>query len=593
MNEQSRKFVTAARVVEMSEKRVVEMRERKEVRLVELRAEAENRIKEEHEAATRAEREEEKRLSKEKDKEERLRKQREASRKKRDEDRAKKEREDEARRARAEEARIAKIQEAERKAALTPEEREAEDKILFEKQLRDREEALVKARELEEELLGAAEGRGARKKRRTEGSALEEEAAKALSGLGGGFGLYTETDFDELDELEGDYQEPGPSRPRSSKSKARPRQSGGYDYGYGAPPHGYYPPGPPYAPYPYPYPPPPVALPPDAYVGPDGQYYDSHGQHIPFTPYPPPPGYGGPGEHAYGPPHGYPGPHYGYPPEQSEEGDYVGEEGDEGDEDLPMTGKGSRNPKVLATKRWRAIEDHERRVWTQIAKRDIPKVRRSRFAVVGASTDCGDRAGHSCRSAEYFKSTLFLQTTVDDRRPRSSSCGPEDQGSQGRSDSREEGHARGKCVLVFGPAHADDALQMLVFMKGNEKKERESRKKAEKEALDKAKKEEDLREAKRAARKLNFLITQTELYSHFVGNKIKSGFPESRLGSMTDAFLSQRAKRKIRATLLAPLPLLFPRRARRSSLPSPLAMLPLALNSRSSTSTSVSPSLVS
>lgn len=61
-----------------------------------------------------------------------------------------------------------------------------------------------------------------------------------------------------------------------------------------------------------------------------------------------------------------------------------------------------------------------------------------------------------------------------------------------------------------------------MFMKGNEKREREQRKKAEKEALEKARKEEEVREAKRQARKLNFLITQTELYSHFVGNKIKS-----------------------------------------------------------------------
>ena len=64
--------------------------------------------------------------------------------------------------------------------------------------------------------------------------------------------------------------------------------------------------------------------------------------------------------------------------------------------------------------------------------------------------------------------------------------------------------------------------ELMMFMKGNEKREREARKKAEKEALDKARKEEEVREAKRQARKLNFLITQTELYSHFVGNKIKS-----------------------------------------------------------------------
>lgn len=63
---------------------------------------------------------------------------------------------------------------------------------------------------------------------------------------------------------------------------------------------------------------------------------------------------------------------------------------------------------------------------------------------------------------------------------------------------------------------------MLLFWKRNEKDERDNRKKAEKVALEKAKKEEEERESKRQARKLNFLITQTELYSHFVGSKIKS-----------------------------------------------------------------------
>jgi hypothetical protein len=67
-------------------------------------------------------------------------------------------------------------------------------------------------------------------------------------------------------------------------------------------------------------------------------------------------------------------------------------------------------------------------------------------------------------------------------------------------------------------------VQMLVFWKRNEKDERENRKKAERVALDKAKKEEEERESKRQSRKLNFLITQTELYSHFVGSKIKSSF---------------------------------------------------------------------
>lgn len=61
--------------------------------------------------------------------------------------------------------------------------------------------------------------------------------------------------------------------------------------------------------------------------------------------------------------------------------------------------------------------------------------------------------------------------------------------------------------------------EMLQFWKRNEKEEREARKRAEKEAQEAIKREEELREAKRQQRKLNFLITQTELYSHFIGNK--------------------------------------------------------------------------
>ena len=64
--------------------------------------------------------------------------------------------------------------------------------------------------------------------------------------------------------------------------------------------------------------------------------------------------------------------------------------------------------------------------------------------------------------------------------------------------------------------------EMMVFWKKNEKEERDVRKREHKEALDRAKVEEEKREAARQARKLEFLISQTELYSHFVGNKLKS-----------------------------------------------------------------------
>ncbi|KAK5128581.1 hypothetical protein LTR08_004065 [Meristemomyces frigidus] len=64
--------------------------------------------------------------------------------------------------------------------------------------------------------------------------------------------------------------------------------------------------------------------------------------------------------------------------------------------------------------------------------------------------------------------------------------------------------------------------EMLGFWKRNERDEREGRKVAEKQELDKAKKAEADREANRQKRKLNFLISQTELYSHFVGKKVKT-----------------------------------------------------------------------
>lgn len=64
--------------------------------------------------------------------------------------------------------------------------------------------------------------------------------------------------------------------------------------------------------------------------------------------------------------------------------------------------------------------------------------------------------------------------------------------------------------------------EMSTFWKRNEREERDLKKKAEKEALESAKKEEEERESKRQAKKLNFLLTQTELYSHFIGRKIKT-----------------------------------------------------------------------
>lgn len=64
--------------------------------------------------------------------------------------------------------------------------------------------------------------------------------------------------------------------------------------------------------------------------------------------------------------------------------------------------------------------------------------------------------------------------------------------------------------------------EMMSFWKRNERAERDLRKNAEKQELENAKKAEADRESNRQKRKLNFLISQTELYSHFIGRKIKT-----------------------------------------------------------------------
>ena len=64
--------------------------------------------------------------------------------------------------------------------------------------------------------------------------------------------------------------------------------------------------------------------------------------------------------------------------------------------------------------------------------------------------------------------------------------------------------------------------EMLSFWKRNEREERDQRKFAEKQELENARKAEADREANRQKRKLNFLISQTELYSHFIGKKVKT-----------------------------------------------------------------------
>lgn len=57
----------------------------------------------------------------------------------------------------------------------------------------------------------------------------------------------------------------------------------------------------------------------------------------------------------------------------------------------------------------------------------------------------------------------------------------------------------------------------------------EVRKREEREAAEALRREQELREAKRQQQRLNFLIQQTELYSHFMQNKSNSQASEALL----------------------------------------------------------------
>ena len=81
--------------------------------------------------------------------------------------------------------------------------------------------------------------------------------------------------------------------------------------------------------------------------------------------------------------------------------------------------------------------------------------------------------------------------------------------------------------------------EMMSFWKRNEREERDLRRVAEKQELENAKKAEADREANRQKRKLNFLISQTELYSHFIGRKIKTDEVERSTDSIDVAVSTQ------------------------------------------------------
>ena len=83
--------------------------------------------------------------------------------------------------------------------------------------------------------------------------------------------------------------------------------------------------------------------------------------------------------------------------------------------------------------------------------------------------------------------------------------------------------------------------EMLSYWKKFDRVERENRRRLEKEAEEQRKMDVELVEVKRQQRKLNFLITQTELYAHFMSHKGElSSQEEQRILNQLDEEMSPR-----------------------------------------------------
>ncbi|CAG8482090.1 8992_t:CDS:10 [Paraglomus brasilianum] len=136
-------------------------------------------------------------------------------------------------------------------------------------------------------------------------------------------------------------------------------------------------------------------------------------------------------------------------------------------------------------KKEKAELDERRRIWRDISRNAIPKA----YKIVTQYTS--SRQTNARKIAQICqKEARKAQTKI----------------SRSQKDATQKSKQLCKAVLLHWKRH--------------EKEEREARKKAEREALERQREEEERREAERQQRKLNFLITQTELYSHFIGKKI-------------------------------------------------------------------------
>uniref|UniRef100_A0A673XIV4 Chromatin-remodeling ATPase INO80 n=1 Tax=Salmo trutta TaxID=8032 RepID=A0A673XIV4_SALTR len=130
------------------------------------------------------------------------------------------------------------------------------------------------------------------------------------------------------------------------------------------------------------------------------------------------------------------------------------------------------------------LNARRRKVWLTIAKKECPKAFKQKASAKNFVLTNAKKLAHQCMR-EVRRAAIQAQKNCKETLPRARRL----------------------------------TKEMTLYWKKYEKVEKEHRKRAEKEALEQRKLDEEMREAKRQQRKLNFLITQTELYAHFMGGK--------------------------------------------------------------------------
>lgn len=173
-------------------------------------------------------------------------------------------------------------------------------------------------------------------------------------------------------------------------------------------------------------------------------------------------------------------------------------------ESLKKEGKTARSkeptPTPLAAYETKGYNQIYEQIWRDIARKDIPKV--------------------------YRIKTISLSVRQENLRKTAQLASKQSRKWQERTNkSMKDTQARAKRTM----------REMMSFWKRNEREERDMRRLAEKQELESAKKAEAEREANRQRRKLNFLISQTELYSHFIGRKIKTAGTDAAGDTTVDA----------------------------------------------------------